>query len=444
MAELRPFSGIMYNTDHVTNVSEVISLPYDKISKEQLEAYLSVTSYNIANVILGQDIEGDSESYNKYTRANDYMQDWMEQGVLKADSGEQFYIYEEEYTIPETDTITRRTALVAMVLLEEFDKKVILPHERTLASPKADRLKLMQNTSMNFGQIFGLFKDSEQKTTEIMNAYKQGEPYLDAKTNEEGVRHRLWNIDKSADIQVIQQLFEDKQIYIADGHHRYTTAINYRDELRAQGLADDSMANYRLMSLVDIEDEGMNVLPTHRIVNGLQNLNNTTFLNKLSDYFEMETFVKHERGYFLDALNKDRPGYCIGLSLHDDDEYYLLTLKDSEAVEQVMGQFPDCIRSLDVAILHQLILYHIMGMTEEDTEKQTYLTYERSVEQALNLTNDGDAQATFVLRPTAVEQVLNVADASEYMPQKSTDFFPKLYTGIVMARIVNPVAKVKF
>ena len=434
MAEFKPFQGILYNTDKV-DIAKEIALPYDKIYPEQLKAYQETSEYNIANVILGQDKDSDTDDHNKYTRAADYIQKWMKDGILKDDDGEHFYVYEEEFIIPGVETVTRRTALVGMVHLEEFNKKIVLPHERTLAGPKADRLKLMQHTGMNFGQIFGIYKDELGKIASLLQFHKEKKPYFDVTTPEENLRHRLWILDDESDMAIISNVLSDKQFYIADGHHRYTTAINYRDELKEAGVADDAMSNYRLMSLVDIADEGMIVLPTHRVVAGMDAEKIASLFDKLKDYFDIETYIKREREYFLEGLTMNRSGHHIGLSLYRDENYYLLSLKDNEAVTSFFKETPECIRSLDVAILHDLIFHHLLEMTGADLENQSYLSYVRLANQALDCTDDGEAQATFLLRPTAIEQVIDVADAGEYMPQKSTDFYPKLYTGTVMARV---------
>ncbi|OED35746.1 hypothetical protein AB834_04190 [PVC group bacterium (ex Bugula neritina AB1)] len=435
MAKLKPFKGLMYNVDKIEDASKVISLPYDKISPEQWQKYVDGSEFNIAQVILGKKSSLDTEDDNRYTRAQKTFDHWIKENIIKEDDAFKFYIYEQEYCVPETDKTLKRTALMAMVELEEFSKKIILPHEKTLSGPKKDRLELMRKTGMNFGQIFGLFKDSKKHVLNILDSYKTSKPYFSIKTSEEGVRHSLWHIDNEKDVALIQDFFEDKQIYIADGHHRYTTAINYRDELAESSSTPNPMSRYRLMSLVAAEDEGMIVLPTHRLIHSLKNFDPSVFLKKLETYFDIEIFENNQKDTFLKKLYEEVSSHRIGFSLHKNENYHLLQLKDNDAVKDVLNDLDTCLSSLDVVVLHDLILAKIMDISLKDIEEQACIKYKRSFEEALALSQEDTFQVAFFLRPTTVKQVMDVADKGEYMPQKSTDFFPKLYTGIIMSKV---------
>ena len=306
MAEIQPFYGIVYNKDKVKNIGQCISLPYDKISPEQLDAYYANSEANIARVILGKDEQGDNETNNRYTRANDYLQKWLEEGILVQEDKPHLYAYEQTFTVPDGRTLNR-TAFVALIRLEEFEKMIVRPHEKTLSGPKVDRLNLMNACHMSLGQIFGLYEDDHQTVGQTLANQKQNDPYFDVITEEENIGHKFWKISDPQAIETIQGVLKDRPVYIADGHHRYSTAINYRNEMREKypEQAQTGLFNYCLMTFVAIDDPGMEVLATHRVLGNLDNFDWNALLPKLETYFDIREVSKVEEAKALEVLSQD-------------------------------------------------------------------------------------------------------------------------------------------
>lgn len=393
MAEIQPFHGVLYNTDRV-NPADVLTQPYDKITPEMRERYLAASPYNLIRIELGKDEPGDNETVNKYTRARDLYQNWLRDGILRRSTRPALYWLEQTF-----DGKTRR-ALIARVRLHRWDEGVILPHEHTLSKPKADRLSLLRAVGAQQGQIFMLHP-------EPIPAPKLGRPLYEL-VDDYRVTNRVWEVTDTA---AIQAALAPQKLYIADGHHRYETALVYRDEAGTEAY------KYVMATIVDMSDPGLVILPTHRTVANLTGFDPRKFREELDDSFHIE------------------PAGTQGIGMADALGRVTLRPKDPAALKPLFADKPPLWDTLDVAILHVAILERHLGIDEQKLCEEANVTYWREPEKALEQVRTGKAQLAFFLNPTLVAAVKAIADARSRMPQKSTDFYPKLLSGMVMYEV---------
>ncbi len=422
MAEIRPFKALRFNTEKAGAIGELVCPPYDIISEEQRVAYLQRNPHNIIRLELPK---GD----HPYEQAGETLQKWLAEGILQQDEQEGLYIYEEEFTV--NGLHTKFKGCIVRVKLEEFSKGVVLPHEETLSKAKEDRFNLMKATDCNFSQIYSLYMDPTHAITQQLDALSEGTPVHEL-TDGDGVTHRLWIVTEPAAIAPICEAFADKKLYIADGHHRYETALNYRNYCREQKKGNGG-EEYVMMMLVDMEHPGLVVLPTHRLVRDLPSFDAEKLLEGCKAYF---TVSREE--HITEAEAKLKSLYEAGkksFAFYDGGEgYTLLTLKDEQILAQLLPEKSAASQGLDVTVLHTLILEKIFGIDAENMAKQINLTYVKQFEEAVASVRNGSAQCAFILNPTKVTEIRDVAAAGEKMPQKSTYFYPKLITGLVMNR----------
>jgi len=441
--EIVPFRGITYNQEKINDLSLVVTQPYDKIDKSRQVTYYQRSDHNVVRIILGQEEAGDNEQYNKYTRAADYFNNWLKEGILcQADTPG---IYTSHQTYAFRDGVPRvRKGFVALGKLRDYSEGGIKPHENTLAGPKADRLNLMRTTKANFGHIFMLYSDPEYEIEKILAPYT-GSPARITAQAEYDVVHQIWLITDEQAIKKIQGIMASKEIFIADGHHRYETALNFRNELRAKGVkseGNESIDNC-MMTFINIHDKALTILPTHRAVFGVDQSRIDAMKRDASDYFTIDKFTfgnadeAKARKEFLQALaKKGKDAQCFGLYIRGEDCYHLLTLKDTSILNGLdEGEHSQAYRELDVSVLHSILLRHFLGIDAQALAEERNIRYEKEADAAIQKVKDGDFQMVFLVNPTKVEQVENVAMRGERMAQKSTDFFPKLITGLVMNRL---------
>lgn len=418
MAEIKPFRALRY-TDKAGDISKLTCPPYDIISEEQRRAYLAENPNNVIRLEL-------PKGENPYAVAGETLQSWLKDGILRRDTDPGLYIYEEEF---EAFGARRKVkGVICLVKLEEFSKGIILPHEETLSKAKEDRLNLMKATSCNFSQVYSLYMDEAHTTDARLNALSSGNPRYEFSDGE--VTHRLWLVNDKEVIRAICGDFENRKLYIADGHHRYETALNYRNWRREQGKADGS-EDYMMMMLVNMEHEGLVVFPTHRLVRGLENFQAEKLLAACGDKFSI--VPQSDVSQISSVLNeryqqgKKAFGFYTG-----GESWHLLVLKDADAMAEILPEKSEAYRGLDVSVLHSLILEKYLGIDKENMALQKNLTYTRSLQEALDSVRNGESQCAFLLNPTRVTEIRDVAAAGEKMPQKSTYFYPKLITGLVM------------
>lgn len=408
MAEVIPFRGILYDTTRV-QIEDVLAPPYDIITPEYREALYMQSQYNIVRIDFGKEEPGDDEKSNKYTRAREYLDTWMKEGVFIRSKKPSFYAYEMNYRVEGTEK--RLMGFLGLVKLEELGKGSVYPHECTHSRPKQDRLNLMRSCHANTSPIFAIYKSSGDRIARILTAIAVTKPYISA-VDISGDVHRLWQIDQAEEIESIKQELLDKPIFIADGHHRYETAYEYfREQLSGQNPGNDKPFEHVLMFLSNMLDEGVTILPTHRLLKSIPEDMDSI----LSRYFTSEVATED------DDIRKILSGrrHAFGFYRQGSKTWRILTYREDN-----VGDIRQELRQTDVVILHELVLKKIADTTE--------IGYEMDAKRAFEKVKNGAYAAVFVLNPTRVEDVEKAALSSFRMPPKSTYFYPKLLTGLVM------------
>lgn len=427
MAVVKPFNGLRFDTKKAGSIETLVCPPYDIISEEQRKAYLEENQYNIIRLELPKD------GNDPYKTASEVLGEWQKAGVLKREDEEAIYIYEEEFTAYGKSGKVK--GMICRVKLEEFEKGVVLPHEFTLSKAKEDRLNLMKATNCNFSQIYSLFMDEEHVTTKKLDQLSLGTPDAEL-TDGDGVVHRLWIVTDKKEIESICADFAQRKLYIADGHHRYETALNYRNYCRDQrGAKEGDAVDYQMMMLVDMEHPGLVVFPTHRLLRGLESFDPQAAMEQCGEYFDVcekndISEIEKELSALYDEGKKAFAFYGGG------DSWTLLTLKSLDIIKKLLPNDSEATQGLDVTVLHTLILEKIFGIDKENMAKQINLTYTKTFEDAIESVKSGKSQCSFILNPTRVSEIRDVASAGEKMPQKSTYFYPKLITGLVMNELI--------
>ena len=423
MAEIKPFRGMRYNTFLAGKIGELCCPPYDIISEEERLGYIAENEYNVIR------LEFPKEGEDVYKTAGEVLDMWRNTGVLVHEIKPAVYIYEEEFNAYNKRSSVK--GIIVRVKVEEFSKGVILPHEFTLSKAKADRFNLMKATNCNFSQIYALYMDEEHTTLKTIDSLSNRKP--DQKfTDNDHVTHKLWIITDEKVIEKLVNDFADRKLYIADGHHRYETALNYRNYCRENGISKEGdPQDYQMMYLVDMQHPGLVVFPTHRMVRDLENFDKDEVLKGCEEYFDIKKFtsvgnINSELAKQYKQGKKAFGFYC------GKGEWYLLVLKDIEVMAKVLPDLSEASQQLDVSVLHSLILEKTMGIDEENMANQINLTYTKFFEEAIMKVDKGEFQCSFILNPTRVTEIRDVAAAGEKMPQKSTYFYPKMITGMVM------------
>ncbi|MFP4345649.1 MAG: DUF1015 domain-containing protein [Anaerolineales bacterium] len=430
MANIRPFRGLRYNPQKKCDLSNVITMPYDRIHEAEQRAYYELDPHNFVRIIQGYR-EPDEPENDVYTRARCYTRTWLAEEVLIRDPRPLLYVLEQTFTTPDGETYVRR-GLTAALELTRFDEGVILPHERTLSGPKVDRLNLTRVTETAWGHIFILYPDAENRINAIL------QPYLDShmpailheEVIEPEVEQSFWTVDDPEVIEAVVREMGDKiNLIIADGHHRYETALAYRDEMRAQhpDAPANAAFNYTLATFVSMSDPGLIILPTHRLIHAYEGMGSAELLEALEPYFEVKAVADRqtmEAG--LTNATPERPRFGFY-----DGGYYLLTLKSLDTMARLVPNRDPTWRRLDVAVLHEVILEHVMGLSKESVARKENLDYLREPDPGYAAVDEGEANFLFLLNGTRMAQVRACTQAGEKMPQKSTDFFPKIVSGMV-------------
>lgn len=415
MAEVIPFKGILYNTAKVSG-GDVMAPPYDIITPELRKSLHEKSPYNIVKIDYGEENNGDNETENKYTRAASYLNLWLTEGTLTISGKPCFYAYEMEYKTGGEDK--KLFGLFGLVKLEEFGQG-IYPHEMTHSKPKADRLSLMTACRANTSPIFSIYNSPEKKASGVIAATIRAEPYMMAK-DPDGAFHRLWLIEDDADINTIVQDLKGRSIFIADGHHRYETALEYQRIMRQEfpSATGAEPYNYVLMFLANIADGGLTILPTHRVVRHTAE----DVIEALKKYFKVTPLSRGDD--IVDAIRGEH--HTFGLYLKEGDEQYVLKYSG-----EGLKEMSPALKELDVTILHDLIF--------KDLLKVSSIVYEMEPSAAKKKVKDCMYNAVFFLNPTKVEDVERVALSSLRMPPKSTYFYPKVMTGFVINSLKNSI-----
>ena len=427
MADILPFRALRYNLKKVS-ASNVVTQPYDKITSAMQDGYYAASPYNLVRIILGRRNSADNTADNVYSRAAAFSRDWRAQGILQQDSAPSVYAYSQTFTAPSGSRFERR-GFIALGRVEDYAAKVVYRHEQTLAKPKADRLDLLRATRVHYEQLFLLYEDAGQIDSALDSA-KSPAPTIDV-VDEYGVTHRVWQISDPAVIASVQSQMRDKKLVIADGHHRYETALNFRNESRAAGSTSDAQAPYEfvMMTFVNMNDPGLLVLPTHRVVHSLNSFSVDDFHNASRAYFEVEETDPALDAARATSLLRDRGRSGTALLAVTANRAFLLHSPKPAGAKFFTGLSARQ-QSLDVVQLHKCLLEGVLHLSEESIRNQENLSYLREASEALAQVRQGAANLAFLMNPCPVHQVRDVAFAGEVMPQKSTDFYPKLLSGL--------------
>ena len=443
MAIVIPFRGILYNQEKVGDCKQVTAPPYDIISPEQQDQYYEKSEFNVIRLILGKQFPDDTEKNNRYTRAADTFNQWQEESILKRDEEPALYYYHQEFSVPGGGR-EARDGFICLVRLEDKEKGVVIPHEKTLDKPKADRLQLMKFCSANFSQIFSLYSDPEDGVLQLLKEGIKGAPLIDV-TDEDQTLHQLWRVSKSEVLSEVSQRLSEQSLFIADGHHRYETALNYRNYMAADQphKTGKEPFNYVMMYLTPMESEGMLILPYHRVIHNIEQFNFGFFEKKLNEYFEVTSFpfngntkpdVWKQFNKQLQERGKIRPAF--GMYGAGQSSFHLLLLR-----EQVYDSFTDTeesssiLKKLDVNVIESCIFKGVLGITSKDLQQQENISYVHDSDEGLALVEDRGYQLAFFLNDTKSSEIRDVSARGETMPQKSTFFYPKLLSGLVINKI---------
>ncbi len=511
MAQVYPFPAFRYNASKVL-YGNVLTQPYDKISPAMQDKYYAADPHNLITIEKGRTFPGDTpagvpDEKNVYTRAADALKNWIREQIVVQDTRPCFYSYTQEYTVPGTNERLTRRGFIGAGKLEEYSAGVVFRHEHTLSGPKADRLELLRHTQTHTGQLFLLYSDPDRVIDKILvQAESESAPATEL-TDEYHVVHRLWVIWQPERIEAIHKAMADQKLVIADGHHRYETALTYRNErrkenAREQGLPDRAEAQdatasspslaasasaagvaaatehvegasasvatataaslatsaapssalsvasapyeAAMMTFVNTRSEGLTILPTHRVVANIPDFSWATVRRYLEPWFAAEVFAFSNdaeksamRDKFLRRLVEARASRAIGVypAPEKAGAYYVLTLRPGANLAQLLPNVSPLQRELDVVLLHDGILEPALGVTLAAATAEKNLTYEREASAALDAVDRRAAQVAFLLNACTVDHTWNIATSGEVMPQKSTDFFPKLMSGITMYRV---------
>ncbi len=437
MADVRPFKGVLYNKERIKDLSDVVTPPYDVISPKEQAAFHARHPRNIIRLILGKKRPEDAPASSSHTRAAAHLNQWMAEGALIRDPAPALYFTSVDFVW--RNQSIRRWGVIALVRLEPFENGVVLPHEKTFSKVRSEQLELMKACHANFGPIFSLFSDREGIIPRLTD-HVDGRPPESAFTDDKGHVQKLWRIADPDVHAAVNSAMRDKIIFIADGHHRYETALNYKAWLRENNpdMTEEHPANYVMMYLSSMEDPGLTILPAHRILKDVPADRLDALVNRSEDVFETKAMPfngadpRRVRDEFIRELKANARRNAFGLYVKGRPEYRLFFLKPGVMERRFGDDITPSLRDLDVTVLTRLIFMDILGFDQARLDNETLITYASLAEDAIDIVNDSDFDVTFLLNPTRIAQVRRVAEQALIMPRKSTYFYPKVLTGQVI------------
>ncbi|MBT3314129.1 MAG: DUF1015 domain-containing protein [Anaerolineae bacterium] len=431
MAKLKPFNGIRYNPEKIDDIATVISQPYDRVRHGLQDKYYALNEFNVTRMIKGKEFESDNAEENVYTRAQAFLSKWLAEGVLIREEKPAIYVYHQEFVL-NGEQVTRK-AMISALELAKFEEGIVLPHEKTHDGPKMDRLNLTRATEAYYGNIFILYPDAENKIDSILDAAIQRDPDVDVRELfEKDVRQKMWVVTDENVLAVVQAEMAPKTgLIIADGHHRYETAIAYREEQRAKfpDAPADAAFNYLMVALVSMSNSGLTILPTHRLIFDYEKMSAKEVLAKAAEYFDIEEVADR-------AALEAKMGSVIGkmgcFGLVSNNAVYFLELKSASVMETLAPTRADVWQTLDASFLHKLLLEHVMGISEEVIDSKKGIEYLREPDLGYERVANEETAFLFIVNATRMEQITACTAVDEKMPQKSTDFYPKVVTGLAV------------
>ena len=491
MAEIRPFRAYRYDTNRVA-LKDVLTQPYDKITPEMQERYYAASPYNLIAIEKGRVRPTDSAASpasavsasstasaaqaaaaaapadNVYTRAAAKLNEWIAAKILAQDATPSIYVYAQEYLVPGTHSRRTRIGFIALGRVEDYGAQIVFPHERTLSAPKADRIELLRHTHVQTGQLFMLYDDSSRKIDTWLEQIARTNTPVEMR-DEFDVTHKLWPVADADVIKRIEAAMAPQKLVIADGHHRYETALNFRNECRESSRKEsgtnDPQAAYEfaMMTFINTRSKGLTILPTHRLLRNLENFDFDRFRKSVAPYFDWYSYPfsdAEERAASyaefrrdLEGANHGRRGIGMyaGGSFSNPapgagaapgaagQAFYLFLLRRDVDLELLLPDLSEAQRGLDVVLLHRVILEKGLGITVEAVAAEKYVGYEREMDRAIAAVDGGEAQLACLLNPVRVEQVTEIALGGGVLPQKSTDFYPKLLSGETIYKVEGRV-----
>lgn len=424
MVDVIPFSGILYDREKIDSYANVTAPPYDVIKPKQQDELYAKNPHNIVRLILGHIFPDDNETNNRYTRSAKDFIEWLEEGILARDKTPGFYVYSQEYEF--YGERVNRIGYFGRVRLEDFSQGNVCPHEFTLAKAKKDRTLLLTECKANFSPIFGLFSDPDGTIDDRLMEVTKHAPLAEIQTDE--VIHKLWRLDNPEIVHFISDQMRSKKVYIADGHHRYETALAYHKEHGNQ--VKDSA--HVLMFLTNLDSESLSIYPIHRQVKYTGQFNRDQFLEKVSEFFEVEEIQKGSSAVQIRNILEQQERIVFAVCFGNDNNK-LLRLKDTKNIlpHQTADEPPE-LQDLGVAQLHTLVLKYILGIDTKNPESQNNISYTVNIDEAMRNVTEGKFDLAFFMNPTPIEQVRSLAENGIRLPQKATYFYPKLLSGLVI------------
>jgi uncharacterized protein (DUF1015 family) len=435
MADISPFSALHFDPRSVGALENVVTQPYDKITPKMQDRYYGLSQHNLARIIRRQ-VEPRDTDDDPYAAAAADFRRWIEGGILVRDDAPALYPYDQEYSVPGQSSVRkRRRGFIALCRLEDYSARVVHRHEETLSGPKADRLALLRATRAHFGQIFLLYSDPDGAVERDLAAETGATAPWQRVEDEYGTRHEVWRLTAAPAIERIRGLMRDKKLVIADGHHRYETALAYREEQRA-GARPDPAAEFVMATFVRMEADGLLILPTHRVVHGLQGFDWERFLASAREWFAVEewsgTAASRDPARLQDQLAQAGRRGPAFVACARPDRAALLVLRSEVDTRSASGDAPPELAGVDVFVLHRLLIEGMFGISRQAVRDESNLHYERDAEAAMRAVDEGKADVCFLVNSTPIEAVRDNAFAGQVMPQKSTDFYPKLLSGLTI------------
>lgn len=436
MATISPLKGIRYNLDLIKKMEDVVTPPWDVISSEEQDAYYQRHPYNIIRLILGKTLPQDNEKNNRYTRTSEFFENWQREGILVKDDQPSLYVYHIEYIV--NGHKRKRRGFISLVKLEDFGEGTIRPHEMMYSSARLDRLKLIETCHANFSPVFSLYSDSQDSVMAILESGINSKPLIEFEDLFH-IKHKLWAVQEKTVVNEVVLAMKNKSLLIADGHHRYKAALDYRNNLRARcpHLKETGLFNYVMMYLCNLYSPGLTILPAHRLLSNSINFDLEDFLKRVQGNFVVKPhrFDKDNKLRVMRHFSRDleKMDLSFGMYAKEDSCYYILMPREKvmENASNIEADFKD----LDAAVFTHLILEKILGFTSKDMDDQGLIKYTPDIDEAVKLVDNGDIKVAFLLNPTKVEHVQRIASKGLIMPHKSTYFYPKVMVGLVIHKI---------
>lgn len=440
MVKVNPFPGITYDFSKVEAAESVIAPPYDVISPAYQDELYERSDFNIVRLILGKQFPTDDKTNNRYTRAAAEMKKWLQEGVLAESDEPKLYYYIQQYKDAKGENVTRK-GFIGRCYIEDFEAKQILPHEETMGGPKEDRFNLTMATKTNLSQVFGIYSDPEKKVDKTLEEALPEKPLLDV-TDEDDVRHVFYEVSDAEAIKSVKALMDDKNVLIADGHHRYETALKYRNTMREQVKDDPSEEipyNSVMMYFANMDDDGLRLYPTHRVLKKPVDCSLGELKSKLEPYFTIEEKDFEEINECFRVVESLNPAeFPIGIVGKDEPGTLYIIKPNIEKVVTILASHgvPELVARLDTTILHRFILEHLMHLDMLELKDEGNISFERDEQQIIEKYNTDMPEYIFLVGTPLVSVIKDVCLAGYRMPQKSTYFYPKLLSGLV----INPLS----